>query len=509
MCVQPILSTPVSQGQNSPSPCCSAKFLAPQQRQELAVHALARVETISQMAEDYDVSRKFVYQQTAKARQALDQAFAPAEGSDEEVLFDLPVTKTWLKQFILALVLIGHCSLRGVTEILRDLLDYPLSVGTVHNVVASVVDRARQQNSRQDLGQVRIGAHDEIFQNGQPVLVGADVSSTYCYLLSLEDHRDADTWGIRLLELQDHGFQPEAVIADFGSGLRAGHDLALPQTPCRGDVFHALYELKPVVTYLENRAYDVIGVRSKLEGKLAHYQRRHGRSSPPLAQQLRHARPAEVQAVALADDVALLVQWLQEDIWGVAGPAAADRGLLYDFVVSELRARTPLCPHRLEPVCRFLQNHRAELLAFAVQLDRDLAILATEFQVPTALVRQLLNVQAMNSRDPQRWREDAALRNQLRGRYHLLSEAVTDLARATVRASSVIENLNSRLRNYFFLRRQLGPDYLTLLQFFLNHRRFLRSEHPERVDRSPAELLTGQRHAHWLEMIGFQRFRRN
>jgi hypothetical protein len=50
-----------------------------------------------------------------------------------------------------------------------------------------------------------------------------------------------------------------------------------------------------------------------------------------------------------------------------------------------------------------------------------------------------------------------------------------------VRASSAIENLNSRLRNYFFLRRQLGPDYLVLLQLFLNNRRFLRSEHPERV----------------------------
>ena len=34
-------------------------------------------------------------------------------------------------------------------------------------------------------------------------------------------------------------------------------------------------------------------------------------------------------------------------------------------------------------------------------------------------------------------------------------------------------------------------DYLALLQFFLNHRRFLRSERPERVGKSPAELLGG------------------
>ena len=62
------------------------------------------------------------------------------------------------------------------------------------------------------------------------------------------------------------------------------------------------------------------------------------------------------------------------------------------------------------------------------------------------------------------------------------------------------------MRNYFFLRRHLGQDYLTLLQFFLNHRRFVRSEHPERVGKSPAELLTGQTQPHWLALLGYTRF---
>ena len=101
------------------------------------------------------------------------------------------------------------------------------------------------------------------------------------------------------------------------------------------------------------------------------------------------------------------------------------------------------------------------------------------------------------------------MRQQLGGRFHGLSVAVAALARDVVRASSVAENLNSRLRCYFFLRRELGPDYLALLQFFLNHRRFPRSAHAERVGRSPAELLTGQAHRHWLEMLGYQRFQRN
>jgi hypothetical protein len=48
----------------------------------------------------------------------------------------------------------------------------------------------------------------------------------------------------------------------------------------------------------------------------------------------------------------------------------------------------------------------------------------------------------------------------LRDHFHSLSEAAQEVAEHVVRASSVIENLNSRLRAYFFLRRQLGPDYL-------------------------------------------------
>ena len=36
-----------------------------------------------------------------------------------------------------------------------------------------------------------------------------------------------------------------------------------------------------------------------------------------------------------------------------------------------------------------------------------------------------------------------------------------------------VADVNSRLRSYFFLRRQLGKDYLTSLQFFLDHRRYL------------------------------------
>jgi hypothetical protein len=267
-----------------------------------------------------------------------------------------------------------------------------------------------------------------------------------------------------------------------------------------------LHDVGPLVRYLENRAYETIAARAQLERKQATAERRHGRKDQSLVQKLVSARLAEAKAIALADEVGLLARWLRHDILTVAGPEYAIRGDLFDFVVAELRAREPACPHRIRPVRTLLENQRDNLLAFAVQLDRDLAALAQEWQISVTTAREVLQMQSLPTWDPQRWRREAALRETLRGRYYGVCADVQKLSHQVVRASSLVENLNSRLRSYFFLRRQLGEDYLTLLQFFLNHRRYLRSEDPSRVGKSPAELLTGEPHAHWLELLGYTRF---
>jgi hypothetical protein len=492
---------------------CPAKTLAPSQRLTIGLQALAMRQTVTGLADEFDVSRKFVYQQASTAQAALNAAFTATTDDDDQVLFNLPVTKAWLRQVSLGLTLICHSSYRGVVEFCRDLLDVSLSVGTVHNIVRDAVDKARPYNLGQNLANVNIAGLDEIFQTRQPVLVGADIASTYCFLLSREDHRDADTWAIRLLELQERGFAPRATIADFGTGIRAGQKRALPDVPCRGDVFHALHEITPVVRYLENRAYDTIAAHDKLEQKKTKLQRQARRDQigqvQALSRKASMAVQAQAQAVALADDVALLARWLHRDVFAVSALPYDDRCALFDFILAELQAREPLCPQRLGSLCTLLKNHRDQLLAFAAQLDQDLANLAAEFQVPVTVVRELLDLQALDQRQPQRWQREAALRQQLGHHFYHLQQAVHDLAMHVVRASSVIENINSRLRNYFFLRRQLGSDYLGLLQFFLNHRRFLRSDHPERVDKSPAELLTGQTHPHWLEMLDYTRVSQN
>ena len=185
----------------------AARLLPEGDRKDLAIQALARSETVSDLAARHGVSRKFVYRQTDKASAALDDAFSPAVRGGE-VLFELAVTQAWLRQVIVALVLICQGSYRGVVEFLRDLLGVPVSLGCVHDVLQAAMRQASVINRDQDLSGIRVGLHDEIFQGATPVLAGVDARSTYCYLLAAEQHRDADTWGVHLLDAAEHWLRP-------------------------------------------------------------------------------------------------------------------------------------------------------------------------------------------------------------------------------------------------------------------------------------------------------------
>ena len=118
-------------------------------RKDLAIQALAGSGTVSDLAARHGVSRKFIYQQTHKARIALADAFSPVV-SDDEVLFELAVTKGWLHHMIIALTLICRSAYRGGVEFLRDVLCLPFSLGCVHDVLQAATRQASAINRDQD-----------------------------------------------------------------------------------------------------------------------------------------------------------------------------------------------------------------------------------------------------------------------------------------------------------------------------------------------------------------------
>ena len=403
----------------------AAAGLSQSDREELAILALARSEPITDLAVQHGVSRKFVYAQKHKARCALDDAFVSA-ATDDTVLFQIPVTKRWLRQVIVALALMCRGSYLGILEFMRDVLGWPISIGTIHNVLRTAAEQARVINGEQDLSGIAVGLHDELFHGGKPVLAGVCAASTYCYLLAAEDHRDADTWGVHLLDVAQQGLKPDHTIADAGQGLRAGQKAAWGDTPCHGD------------------AHDVLAL---------------------------------------------------------AGPNLATRRELFDFITDELERLEPGDVRRIRPVRIALRNQRDDLLAFAGVLDQKLTAIARTLEISQSHVRETCMLHRLAKTSTTYWQEWNRLRAKIGDKFRALLEAVSRIMARTPRSSSLVENLNSRLRNYFTLRRHLGRPYLDLLRFFLNHRRYMRSQLAERVGKSPRELMTGERHPHWLTLL--------
>jgi len=303
---------------------------------------------------------------------------------------------------------------------------------------------------------------------------------------------------VHLLDAAAQGLGPDYMIADAGQGLRAGQRAAWGDTPCHGDVFHIQRRCEGLANTLQRLTTGATSRRMALQAGIG----RAGQRGPDSELVVQLARHTQARASGLARDVRTLTQWLRHDVLALAGPDLATRRELFDFIVEELAAREPEDPRRIRPVRVALQNQRDNLLTFAGVLDAKLAAIARAHAVPAPLVREACMLRRLPSTSPAYWQGWNRLRAQTGGKFHTLFAAVNHAMADTPRSSSLVENLNSRLRSYFTLRRHLGGAYLNLLRFFLNHRRFLRSRHAERQGKSPRERMTGQGHPHWLTLLG-------
>ena len=209
----------------------------------------------------------------------------------------------------------------------------------------------------------------------------------------------------------------------------------------------------------------------------------------------------------ISESINTLVSWMEHDVFNKAGPNPEDRYLLFDFILDEFKALAKLHPHRIRDVCIGLKNQRHLLLAFTTVLDEKLKRIALQFNCTTQTIWDICQLQRCRHEGVVYAVRSVPLLLALGDLLYAIEDAVISAMNSTERTSSMVENLNSRLRPYLFLRREVGPDYLELLRFYLNHTPFMRSE-THRANQSPAELLTGTSHPHWLEMLGYQKFKR-
>jgi hypothetical protein len=484
-----------------------AKAMTASERKKLALQAISKQKSLSDVANDNQVSRKFIYYQKNKMLDAINQVFNDDKvSSNDEVLFHLPVTNNRLKQFVTSLVFDARSCFRGVIKSMKNLLDWDISIGGVYNIVQALIPKAKSINTKQDLSKIKLCAQDEMFQHNKPVLTGVDIRSLYCFLLSQEDHRDGDTWAIHLLDLQKQQFNPERVIADYGNGLRAGHAIAFPNTPCDADHFHITQSLMDLRRFFRNKLKRAISYRISIEDKILKAMLKGHRNKHLEKYELSEQHEKEVRY--LSESIDTLVSWVAHDIFNMAGPKPSVRRELFDFVVSEFKKLEKIHPHRIRSVRITMKNQRDLLLGYADVLNRKFITIAKQYCLSLTTIWKMCELQRCKQGGDHYAIRSLSLQFELDKKYDEVEDAVIAAMNSTERTSSLVENLNSRLSPYFFLRREIGNGYLDLLKFYLNHTPFMRSENQERVGKSPAEILKNSPHDHWLSLLGFKQFKR-
>ena len=165
-------------------------------------------------------------------------------------------------------------------------------------------------------------------------------------------------------------------------------------------------------------------------------------------------------------------------------------------------------PHRIATLRVTLENKRNAALGFVEVLDNKFVAISEQFSVDIQTIWSMCLLQRCKALELNYTHRSAPLEKELSHRFDDIEDAVIDALASTERTSSMIENLNGRVRRHLRYRQESGHGFLDLLRFYLNHTPFNRSTRVERHKKSPAEILSGKPHPHWLEMLGYTRFKR-
>jgi hypothetical protein len=478
--------------------------LDPQTRIQIVIQAWLNQGVYGQMthiAKYYQISRTFLYQLLLAANLQLEVLF-----SDDQLLFQKD--HRHLEQLLLLLRLEGQCSLLRIASIVKALEYYPNSVGYLSQFFHSA-GQALPATLLMPSKTLVFYLSDEIFAIHTPLLVTIDARSTTILNIELASDRSAETWRAHFEALEEHHFFSLGLASDRGQGLVAGYRAAVDMALWVADYFHEFRDLFALLQQLERKAYAAMGKEYDAAQKFA-----RAKSEANLHKRLHHyetAQHAAEQAVALYDQLAILLHLLRETLHlcspqgrlrTVAG-VRAELTLLFDMIAALdcaaiARLLKPLHQH-LDDICvPFAQAEAVEGALRAVVPHEALEVLVLAWHHDHLVYQSPSKPKQYHHSERAFW---LAWAEELLGEaFDTLKALVFDKLDSIVRASSLVEMVNSRIRPYLnSCKGQITQETLNLIMFYHNHRRY---NSGKRKGKAPIELLTGKPlEAEWWELL--------
>jgi hypothetical protein len=444
---------------------------------------------ITRIANEHKISRLFVYQ-------LLGQLLGLFQPNSKQVI-SWQEAQRKLDQQILLLRLEGRCSLEAISRILTELGFAYTSIGYISQRIlefAKALPGELPTNAR-----IVFYLSDETFANGQPILVTVDAQSLAILRIELATSRDAASWQAHWQELAALGYSDtKYVVSDLGKGLVKGCSLmGLTHHP---DLFHLLQGIAIFISRFEKQAYAAIGEEAE---RLKVFE--NAKSERVLREKLALYEQAQFEAataIALFDNFDYLWQQLKAsfDLFDRQGNFKDPASNLTELLAIIELMKKLNCLNLNKELASFEKAIVAYWDYFSRAKDSYQEMVqnyGAELVNLVGLAWQYLR-QATNSKNYQvkQYLTDEA-QHYLNWAQSITSTGFAEMKtkifatfNANIRASSLVENINSGLRKLLNnCRGQVSQAFLNLFAYVHNHRPFLRGT---RKGSAPIEILTGK-----------------
>ena len=398
------------------------------------------------------------------------------------------------EKMIISLALDGTASEEGIQRILENNFQKHVSIGKISNILNQAARRAAEFDESVDLSGIRQGANDEIFQCGKPVLTGVDVDTGYVYLLQPAADRTADTWENAMEICKSRNLELDVSISDFGTGLLGGIPKAFLDACIQPDLFHFLMEIGKEISSQERRVYAMLADYYKCEEALSG-KRVHEKTFQKLLTLEEKLSPA----IERCDRLLTLYRWLRE-MTRYQGYCYQDVLSLCYWILDQMEDTAGITD-KLRKVLAKTRRNLPDVLIYLERAEKALREYAVKKGYPEESFVLMYRMQGYQPGSQEYRSADRRLRHIFKKTYADAYLEIESILKGVKRASSLVENLNGRLRRYMNLKRMIPEKFLALLKVYFNTRKYRRSRKAEHVGKSPLELLTGQEHPDFYDIV--------
>jgi hypothetical protein len=464
--------------------------------------------TITDLADEYGISRTFIYSLADTLKDAGHFLFA------EAVEFISTSSPRELSiQLMLSLRLEARSSIGATSTIMNRFGCELRSTGSISQTLSRIGGLLPTTLSTENgITQYLVFASDEIFSKIIPILVTVDPCSSAILRIELAESRKAEDWKRHFECLYDNGVEAIYLVSDEGKGIRAGHAEAMSDVVRQSDTYHAIaHQLGNWADRLEKAAYKAIGVEHECEGKLD--SAKSDRVREKRLVDCEKAADAANKAVTLYDDFNYLYRCVLAELnvfdsnGNLRDRQQAEEGVKVGLALIEELNHSNITK-AVNKVRRTLPDlfHYFDVAKEVVEECKELPINEESLKAYCIAWQWGKGVRKAKKTDRKRKAQEQE-QFCLEIAEGLHQEESEDIQKEVyskldkiVQSSALVECINSIIRPYLnTTKNHVNQELLNLIMHYHNHRRYCDGV---RKGKTPMEILTGKEQAKdWISIL--------